>query len=247
MPNYIIRGCLAEDTIIISAGTLTVGTSISYGIGDDQPFCGTVIDETNDPITENSYLIDEFPDCCDCLRSYTESINFSFTVCETGQVINIEATEFCNDNVVPIIDSVYQIQPGASRDPFCATFKGLASSGVTNYSYVSGPYSSCTECLYPSPTPTPTPTPTVTATPSVTGENTPTPTVTITNTPTPSFTSQFIIQVGPGYEECNVCYNSTGNTVSSVSVPHAVWTNNQGIAVEQMNSVQLGGMNGLNN
>ncbi len=93
------------------------------------------------------------------------------------------------------------------------------------------------------PTNTPTQTPTVTATRT----QTPTPTQTHTPTPTPSLTSQFIIQVGPGYEECNVCYNSTGNTVSSVSVPHAVWTNNQGIAVEQMNSVQLGGMNGLNN
>lgn len=89
-----------------------------------------------------------------------------------------------------------------------------------------------------------TPTPTHTLTPTKT--KTPTPTPTHTPTPTPSLTSQFVIEVGPGYEECDVCYNLSGNTVTSVAVPHAVWTNNQGIAVEQMNSVQLGGMNGLN-
>ena len=97
-------------------------------------------------------------------------------------------------------------------------------------------------------TKTPTNTPTLTQTPTVTATRTqtPTPTQTHTPTPTPSLTSQFVIQVGPGYEECDVCYNLTGNTVTSVAVPHAVWTNNQGVAVEQMNSVQLGGMNGLN-
>jgi hypothetical protein len=56
----------------------------------------------------------------------------------------------------------------------------------------------------------------------------------------------FVIAVGEGYEECVVCYELTGNTVTSVEPPHAVWTNNQGFAVKQMNSVQLGGMNGLN-
>jgi hypothetical protein len=72
------------------------------------------------------------------------------------------------------------------------------------------------------------------------------PTPTRTVTPTPSFTPQFIIEVGEGYEECVVCYELSGNTVTSVEAPHAVWTNNQGYAVVQVNSVQLGGMNGLN-
>jgi hypothetical protein len=90
-----------------------------------------------------------------------------------------------------------------------------------------------------------TPTPTNTQTPTKT--QTPTPTQTHTPTPTPSLTSQFIIQVGPGYEECVRCVDISGTTVTSVQAPHAIWTNNQGIAVEQMNSVQLGGMNGLNN
>jgi hypothetical protein len=98
------------------------------------------------------------------------------------------------------------------------------------------------------PTNTPTNTPTVTQTPTNTPTvtQTPTNTPTQTMTPTPSFTPFFRFAVGEGYEECVVCYELTGNTVTSVEPPHAVWTNNQGFAVVQMNSVQLGGMNGLN-
>ena len=103
----------------------------------------------------------------------------------------------------------------------------------------------------PTVTPTRTQTPTVTRTqtPSVTPTltKTPTNTPTQTNTPTPSFTPLFRIALGDGYKECVVCYELTGNTVTSVEPPHAVWTNNQGFSVVQMNSVQLGGMNGLNN
>lgn len=76
---------------------------------------------------------------------------------------------------------------------------------------------------------------------------TPSPTPTVTMTPTPTLTTGYVITAGTVYEECLVCYELTGNTVTSVQVPHAVWTNNQGIAVAQMNSVELGGMNGLNN
>ena len=95
-------------------------------------------------------------------------------------------------------------------------------------------------------TQTPTNTPTNTATNTQTPTNTPTNTPTPTVTPTPSFSPAFVSRVGNGYEECVVCYDLSGNTVTSVEPPHAVWTNNQGIAVAQMNSVQLGGMNGLN-
>jgi hypothetical protein len=98
------------------------------------------------------------------------------------------------------------------------------------------------------PTQTPTNTPTLTQTPTNTPTvtQTPTNTPTQTMTPTPSFTPLFRIAIGTGYEECVVCYELSGNTVTSVEAPHAVWTNNQGFAVVQMNSVQLGGMNGLN-
>ena len=88
---------------------------------------------------------------------------------------------------------------------------------------------------------------TITSEFNVTPTPTHTPTPTKTPTPTPSFTPAFVIIVGEGYEECVRCVDVSGTTVTSVEPPHAIWTNNQGIAVAQMNSVQLGGMNGLNN
>lgn len=68
--------------------------------------------------------------------------------------------------------------------------------------------------------------------------------------------------LGP-YEECNVCEgyniptsanteytlctpNCSGDTIE-LTFPHPVYTNNYGNAVTQLNAVQLGGPNGLNN
>ena len=56
---------------------------------------------------------------------------------------------------------------------------------------------------------------------------------------TPNFTA------GTIYEECYVCYNPSGYTATSVSVPHPVWTGIYGANVVQGSAVQLGGMNGL--
>jgi hypothetical protein len=60
------------------------------------------------------------------------------------------------------------------------------------------------------------------------------------------------------YDDCDSCtpksvnqeytlcvIDCDGNTVA-LKLPHAVWTNNSGIAVVQLNSVTLGGVNGLN-
>jgi hypothetical protein len=73
---------------------------------------------------------------------------------------------------------------------------------------------------------------------------------------------QISIILGP-YEECNVCevYNipTSANTAYTLCTtgcdgkpvelefPHPVYTNNYGNAVTQLNAVQLGGPNGLNN
>ena len=46
---------------------------------------------------------------------------------------------------------------------------------------------------------------------------------------------------------CVVCNSISGETVTSVSAPHPVWTDSQGTAVTQLNAITLGGMNGLNN
>ena len=57
---------------------------------------------------------------------------------------------------------------------------------------------------------------------------------------------------GGTYYLCNVCLDTSGNTVESVFVntPHPVYTTQSGttvVDVIQKNAVTLGGFNGLNN
>ena len=47
---------------------------------------------------------------------------------------------------------------------------------------------------------------------------------------------------------CVICCPCTsGETITSVSVPHPTWTDIEGNAVVLLDMVQLGGLNGLNN
>jgi hypothetical protein len=46
---------------------------------------------------------------------------------------------------------------------------------------------------------------------------------------------------------CNICWDGTGYTATVVSVPHPSYTNQFGQTVVQLDAIQLGGMNGLNN
>jgi hypothetical protein len=55
------------------------------------------------------------------------------------------------------------------------------------------------------------------------------------------------IQAGVDYTTCKECTISGDTVTTVISQPHAIYTNEFGKAVEQMNSVVLGGINGLNN
>ena len=151
MANYIINECLTNDEYIVSAVTpLTVGEVIKFYIGEDNPFCGTVGEVTSSPVTPLSFYDSVYTDCCECLSGITESVNFKFIICNTSEEINIEATHFCSEGVVPTIGLTYEIQFD-SYVPFCATFSGLSPTGETNYSYVSGPFLDCEDCVSPPP------------------------------------------------------------------------------------------------
>ena len=67
--------------------------------------------------------------------------------------------------------------------------------------------------------------------------------VTPTPTVTPSVTPGFVYSANTEYYDCTIC----DGTATTVTVPHPVWVNGQGQTIEILNSVQLGGMNGLNN
>ena len=145
MANYIINECITNDVYILSAETLTLGESIRFYIGETS-FCGVVMEVTENPITEYSYVDAEYSDCCECLNDDgRESLNFTFTRCGTSEEINIESDNFCTEYGVPTTGITYEIQFG-SETPFCATFEGLSESGVTNYHYSSGPFSLCENC-----------------------------------------------------------------------------------------------------
>jgi hypothetical protein len=55
------------------------------------------------------------------------------------------------------------------------------------------------------------------------------------------------IESGVDYTTCSQCIVSGETIMTTVSQPHAIYTNEFGKAVEQMGSVVLGGVNGLNN
>jgi hypothetical protein len=55
------------------------------------------------------------------------------------------------------------------------------------------------------------------------------------------------IESGVDYTTCSQCVVSGETTMTTVSQPHAIYTNEFGKAVEQLSSVVLGGVNGLNN
>jgi hypothetical protein len=55
------------------------------------------------------------------------------------------------------------------------------------------------------------------------------------------------IQAGASYTTCKECNVSGEIITTTISQPHAIYTNEFGKAVEQMGSVVLGGINGLNN
>ena len=149
MANYIINECITNDVYILSAATLTLGATVEFDISEAR-FCGTVGAVTESTETLNISFVQLHDDCCACLSGLTESLNFSFIRCGTEEQINIEATNFCSYFGAPTTGVTYEIQSG-SETPFCATFSGLSSTGVTNYLFVSGPFSDCENCENPPP------------------------------------------------------------------------------------------------
>lgn len=151
MANYNVTQCVTNQQWIISASTLSLGDVIIFKIGED-PFCGVVGDVTS--VTPHDGLYDQTStNCCQCIIDTLDRIRFKFIKCDTLEEINIEGGNFCSQYGIPSTGLTYEIQLG-SESPFCATFVDLAPSGVTNYSYVSGPYTNCEICKRSNPTTT---------------------------------------------------------------------------------------------
>jgi len=52
---------------------------------------------------------------------------------------------------------------------------------------------------------------------------------------------------GTESQSCNLCWDGTGYTTSVISAPHPTWTNQYGQSINMLDSIVLGGPNGLNN
>ena len=147
MANYIVNECLTNDEYIFTGVSHTVGQTIRF-VFNEQSYCGTVGEVTSSPPSADFGQL--YDDCCACLSGITESLNFKFIRCDTSEEINIESFDFCGQYGAPTTGVTYEIQSG-SETPFCATFSGLSSTGVTNYLFVSGPFSDCENCENPPP------------------------------------------------------------------------------------------------
>lgn len=72
----------------------------------------------------------------------------------------------------------------------------------------------------------------------------------ITNTATFSTCLECLPPLSSGTEVsiCQVCTDSSGNTIATEIIPpHPTWTDGSGRSVIQLNMIELGGQNGLNN
>lgn len=56
------------------------------------------------------------------------------------------------------------------------------------------------------------------------------------------------ISAGTEVLVCQICTDSSGNTIATqITPPHPTWTDGGGTSVIQLNMIELGGQNGLNN
>lgn len=210
MPNYNIKNCLSADTYVVSATSLTIGQVISFNIGETA-FCGTVLSETDNPITPLSLYGVNYSSCCECLLSTsgeTGFVSFRFDNCSNPSSVFIDISTFCTKyGTTPTADRVFKFYDYQDSQLvyLCSTSAGGSGTpGISNWNPLpSAPFSGCSEC-----------------------ENSDGPT-----------------SVNAETELCVICSGVT----STVIPPHAVYSNAQGKEVVQLNTVVLGGPNGLNN
>ena len=211
MANYNIKNCLSADTYVVSATSLTIGQVISFNIGETA-YCGTVLSETEDPITPLSLYGVNYSSCCQCLISTsgeTGIVSFRFNNCDNLSSINIDINTFCSQyGTVPTADRVFKFYDYQDSELIylCTTSAGGSETpGTSSWEPSSeAPFSSCSNCIA-----------------SEEG-------------PFSSNTEYFM---------CLVCSGET----SSISVPHAIYSDGSGRDVIQLNTVALGGPNGLYN
>ena len=242
-----ITSCSSANTYAIDFGSFPViGNSIYFitFTGATPQGCYTVGAVTTTPVDGVS-TIDIYDNCLDCLGANPTPTPTSTTTPTVTPTVTRTPTATPTSTVTPSVTAT-QTQ---TVTPSVTTTKTPTPSVTTTQT------PTVTSSVTPTVTRTPTVTPTNTNTPSVTATNTLTPTKTPTNTPTPTTTptptpSMFALTGGTTntqngtivYEDCITC---SGDTFTQ-ALPHAIYSNAQGRSVVQVDSVALGGFNGLN-
>ena len=146
MPNYLVTNCIDSSlTYIISAGTLTLGQTISFYVGEDAVRCGTV-NELSSLDHEGVYAAG-YETCCDCY-SGNSFITLEFSRCESpDSTFTVSLTGFCETyGSMPKLREVFQFSEGEVF--FCGKLIDVATSMWGNdYFPEEGPFEDCMPCL----------------------------------------------------------------------------------------------------
>jgi hypothetical protein len=264
MAIRLISGCTVTGAPAGNFGTLPVlGNNVYYltFAGDSPAGCYTVGAITATTNYENVLTADSYANSCpDCLNATTQTPTPTVTQTNTPTPsVTPTNTQTPTKTVTPSVTTTPTVTPTKTTTPTNTQTPTRTVTPTVTPTNTQTP----TKTVTPSVTTTPTVTPTKTATPSVTPSITPTrtvtptvtPSVTPTNTPTNTQTptptlSGFALTGGTTntqggtivYEDCITC---SGDTFTQ-SLPHAIYSNAQGRSVVQVDSVALGGFNGLN-
>jgi len=238
--------------------------------GGTTPGCYEVFDNSSFPVDTVATKSVDYGDCATCLAANpTPTPTPTQTATPTPTRTPVTPTPTPTSTITPTVTRTptvtptRTVTPTVTRTPTVTPTPSITPSITPTRTLTPTPSITPTitptRTLTPTPSITPTITPTRTVTPTVTPTRTVTPTVTptrtLTPTPTPSITptitpSGFALSGGTTntqdgtivYEDCITC---SGNTYTQ-AMPHAIYSNAQGRSVVQVDSVALGGFNGLN-
>ena len=256
--TYLIAPCEGPSAILVefSSSTLPVvgGNYFLTFVGSTDSGCYEIVDTAEPGVGIDTVATQStnYNDCATCQGASTPTPTPSVTATVTPTVTKTP-TVTPTKTVTPTVTT--------TKTPTLTPTKTVTPSVTATNTVTPSVTATVTKTVTPTVTTTNTPTPSVTRTqtPSVTASVTPTktvtPSVTATVTKTPTLTptptlSGFALTGGTTntssgtivYEDCITC---SGDTTTQ-AMPHAIYSNAQGRSVVQVDSVALGGFNGLN-
>ena len=267
-----ISGCTSAQTYTVDFVDFPIiGNNVYYltfscpgcSPGEEPPAgCYTVLTPSEDSTAISVVSVDSYANSCpDCLAGNptpTPTPTVTQTNTPTPSVtptktVTPTVTQTPTKTATPTVTPTKTVTPTVTQTPTNTRTPTVTPTNTVTPTVTQTPTKTATPTVTPTKTATPSVTPSITPTRTVTP--TQTPTVTPTNTPTQTQTptpslSGFALTGGTTntqggtivYEDCITC---SGDTFTQ-ALPHAIYSNAQGRSVVQVDSVALGGFNGLN-